>query len=124
MTTLSDLEKRIKAMRRSYNTARKQLTKAMGECRAGTNVFLQHVKALADIDAQERAEAIALGIAPQDEGRVSKTSYHYVAFVHTVPASREDAEALVQANMVKELPKLSYTERDEEIRKQLQEEFK
>lgn len=122
--TLSENEKRIRRMRKSYNDARKLIKEAMAQCSSGTNTHLQHVKALADLDAKERAEEISLGLAPQDLGAATKTEYHYVAFVHTVPANREEALALVRDGMLKDLGKLNYSDEDERIRKELEEKFR
>src|ERR1019366_3630028 len=58
----------IERMRKSYADARKQMKKALLECKVGTAVYLQHVRALADLDAAERAEEIELGLSPQNLG--------------------------------------------------------
>jgi hypothetical protein len=124
MSTLSTPEKLIRRMHKSYNDARKLIKKAMAECSVGTNTHLQHVKALAELDAKERAEEIEIGIVPQDLQKATKTEYHYIAHVHVMPANRAEAEAIVQAQTAKEVSKLHYTDADEAIRKQLEEDFK
>jgi hypothetical protein len=121
---MTDNEKRIRRMRKSYNDTRKLIREAMEKCSSGTNTHLQHVKALAELDAKERAEEIALGLAPQDLGRATKTEYHFVAHCHVLPANREEAEALVAAQTRKDVAKLHYSDADEAIRKQLEEKFK
>jgi len=111
-------------MRRSYNDARKQIKTAMAECSAGTAVHLQHIKALAEIDSNERAEEIALGLSPQNLGALTKTEFHYIAHVHVLPANRAEAEAIVRSQIKKETAELNYSEADEAIREQLEKDFK
>ena len=123
MSTLSTPEKLIRRMHKSYNDARKLIKQAMAKCSVGTNTHLQHVKALAELDAKERAEEIAIGIVPQDLQKAAKTEYLYVAHCHTVPANREELEKLLSEQAIKACKGLHYTDADEAIRKQLEEKF-
>lgn len=124
MSQLDNADKLIRRMHKSYNDARKQIKAAMAECSAGTQTHLAHIKALAELDAKERAEEIAVGIAPQDLQKATQLEYHYVAHVHTIPANRAEAEALVREGMLKDLGKLHYSDEDEAIRKRLEEQFR
>jgi hypothetical protein len=121
---LSDEQKRIKRMRKSYNTARKQIADAMKETRAGTAVHLQYVKALAELDTKERAEEIALGLAPQNLGALVATEFLYVSHVPVCPANRAELEKILGAQIVKACTGLNYSEADEAMREQLQGEYK
>ena len=122
--TRTDSEKRIRRMRKSYNDARKLIKAAMAECSSGTNTHLQHVKALAELDAKERAEEISLGLAPQDLGAATKTEYLFVAHCHTIPANREELKKLLDEQALKACKGLHYSDEDERIRKELEEQFK
>lgn len=124
MSTISTPDKLIRRMHRSYSDARKRIKEAMAACSVGTNTHLQHVKALAELDAKERAEEIAIGIVPQDLQQATRTEYHYVAFVHTIPASREEMEKLLSEQAIKACKGLHYSDADEAIRKGLEEGFK
>ncbi len=124
MSTQSTPEKLIRRMHRSYNDARKLIKQAMAECSVGTNTHLQHVKALAELDAKERAEEIAIGIVPQDLQKATKTEYLYIAHCHTIPANREEMEKLLNAQAIKACKGLHYEPADEAIRKDLEEKFK
>jgi hypothetical protein len=123
MSTLSTPEKLIRRMHKSYNDARKLIKAAMAECSSGTNTHLQHVKALAELDAKERAEEISIGIVPQDLQKATKTEYLYVAHCHTVPANREELEKLLSEQALKACKGLHYSDADEEIRRKLEQDF-
>jgi len=124
MSTLSTPEKLIRRMHKSYNDARKLIKAAMAECSVGTNTHLQHVKALAELDAKERAEEIAIGIVPQDLQQATKTEYLFVAHCHTIPANREELKKLLDEQALKACKGLHYSDEDECIRKELEEQFK
>ena len=124
MTTLSDTEKRVRRMRKSYNDTRKQIKKAMEQCSPGTNTHLHHVKALSELDAKERAEEIALGLVPQDLGAVTKTHFAYVSHVASIPTTREELQTLLEQQKQKAVKGLHMTEADDAVREKFQQEFK
>lgn len=121
---LTDEQKRIKRMRRSYNDSRKSIKAAMAQCRAGTNTHLQHVKALSELDSREREEEIKLGLSPQNLGAMVTAQFLYVSHVPVCPASREELEKIVGKQLKKACEGLHYDDADEAIREQLQTEFK
>ncbi len=123
MSTLSDEQKRIRRMRKSYNDARKQIKAALATLTIGSNVHLNHVKALAELDTKERAEEIALGLSPQNLGALVTTAFIYIAHCPTIPANRAELEKLLGKQITKAADGLHYDDADEQIRKQLAEEY-
>ena len=124
MSTLSTPEKLIRRMHKSYNDARKQIKEAMKQCSPGTQTHLHHVKALAELDAKERAEEISIGIVPQDLQKATKTEYLFVAHCHTIPANREELAKLLDEQAIKACKGLHYDEDSEAIRRELEEKYK
>lgn len=123
MSSLTEEAKRIKRMRKSYNDARKQVKEAMAQCSAGTNTHLAHIKALAEIDSNERAEEIALGLSPANLGAMVTTSFVYVAHCPTIPANKAELEKLLHGQMVKACADVHYEPEDEAIRQSFEESF-
>jgi len=121
---MTNEQKRIRKMQKSYRDARKQIRTALAECRIGTAVHLQHIRALSDLDAQERSESIALGLEPANLGNAMRTEFLYVSFVSHCPANREELEELLKVQAVKATKGLNYSEQDETIRQQLGADFK
>ena len=121
---LSEETKRIKRMRKSYNDARRQMKAALAICSMGSNTYLAHIKALAELDTKERAEEIALGLSPANLGAMVTTEFIYVAHVQAMPANRAELAQLLGKQMVKAVDGLHYDDADEAIREQLQSEFK
>jgi len=123
MSTLTDEQRRIKRMRKSYNDARKNIKAAMAECSAGTNTHLSHIKALAEIDSNERAEEIALGLSPANLGAMVATEFVYVAHCASIPANKAELEKLLGKQMQKACDDLHYTDEDEQTRAALAKEY-
>ena len=121
--TLTDEQRRIRRMRKSYNDARKQVKKAMAECSAGTNTHLAHIKALAEIDANERAEEIALGLSPANLGAVTRTEFLYVAFANSVPTTREELAKVLGTQLAKACEGLAISDEDAATRQKLEEDY-
>jgi hypothetical protein len=121
---LTDEKKRVKKLHKSYNDARKRITEAILGLNPGTGVYLSYAKALQDLDSKERAEEIALGLTPANLGAMVTTEFHYVAHVSVMPATREEAEAIVRSQIKKDIPKLAISDADEAMRKQLGEEYR
>jgi len=124
MSKLSEEQKRIKKLHRSYSDARKQIREAMAKGNPGTAVHLQHVRALQEMDARERAEEVSLGLSPANLGAMVTTSFVYVAHVQQMPANAAELEKILGAQMVKACKELHYTPEDEAIREQLVQEFR
>lgn len=116
-------QKQIQNMRSSYRKARKQLNASLKVCSLGTNSYLANVKAIAELDAKEREEEIRMGLQPANVGTLTKAEFLYIAHTSVMPANRAEAEALVRNQMLKDVPKLHYSDEDEAIRKQLDEQF-
>ncbi len=121
MTTAES--KRIRALRKSFKAERQRITEAMAQCQIGTAVYLSHVKQLADSEARERAEEIALGLVPANLGAAQRTEFLYVSFVSHCPTNREEMQAILDSQAVKSCKGLRYSPEDESIREQLQKEF-
>ena len=121
--TLSEEQKRIKRMRKSYNDARKQIKAALAILTIGSNTHLAHIRALAELDTKERAEEIALGLSPANLGAMTTTEFIYVAHVQAMPANRAELEKLLGKQITKASDGLHYDDADEQIRKQLAEEY-
>jgi hypothetical protein len=123
MSTLSRPEKLIRKLTRDHNATIKRLEAAREVCSIGTNSYRQYEQAIAEERRKHTAQLVEFGVIPQDLQNAAQTEYHYVAFVHTMPANRAEAEALVHAGMVKDTPKLRYSDADEEIRCKLEQDF-
>jgi len=93
-------KKLVREMRQSYEDARKRITDAMAECSPGTAVYLQYVKALADIDAQEREEAIKLGLTPANLGAATKPEFLFVSHTSATPANRTELQKLLTEQQI------------------------
>jgi len=113
----------IERMRKSYKQARKRINKAMAQCNPGTAVFLQHVKALSELDKQERLEEIDLGLSPQNLGAAITTSFTYIAHCPVIPTTPEQRDRLLDDQLKAACKGLSIEPEDEAIRQQLEEEF-
>ena len=113
----------IARMRKSYALARKQMKKALRECNVGTAVYLQHVRALADLDAAERDEEIKLGLSPSNLGALVQTHFTFVAHSCTVPTTAAALERILGTQMRKAAEGLCVSDEDVAIRRQLEEEF-
>ena len=124
MSTLSTPEKLIRKLTRDHNATIKRLEAARDVCSIGTNSYRQYEQTIAEERRKHTAQLVEFGVIPQDLQQATKTEYHYVAFVHTMPANRAEAEALVRAGMLKDVAKLHYTDADEEIRRKLEENFR
>lgn len=115
--------KLITRMRRSYASARRTMKKALEQCTPGSSTYLQHIKALADLDAAEREEEIRLGLAPSNLAAVVKPEFLFISHVSTIPANRAELEKLLGKRMEKDCEELCYDEEDERIRQQFEEDF-
>ena len=113
----------IERMRKSYADARRQMKKALRECKVGTGVYLQHVRALADLDAAEREEEIKLGLSPQNLGALIQTHFTFVAHVCTVPYTDAALKKLLGTRMKKAAEGLHVSDDDNAIREALEQEF-
>lgn len=113
----------IERMRKGYKQARKRINKAIRECVAGTAVHLQHIKALSELDKQERAEEIALGLSPQNLGAAITTSFTYIAHCPVIPSTPEQRDQLLHDRLTAACKGLHIEPDDEAIRQQLAEEF-
>ena len=113
----------VARMRESYETARAQIKQGMDQARPGTAIYLQHVKALAEIDADERKEEVSLGLTPSNLGAITKTFFAYVCFVPVVPNSRAELNRMLAERDGKALDGLHLSEQDEQIRNELQETY-
>ena len=120
---ITDEQKRIRRMRRSYNDSRKQIKEAMAKCSVGTNTHLAHIRALSELDSKEREEEIKLGLSPQNLGAMIATEFLYISHVPVLPASREELDRILGKQMIKACEGLHYDEADEEIRRDLEEHF-
>jgi len=120
---LTEAEKLVKRMRRSYGSARRTMQKALKQCTPGSSTYLQHIKALADLDAAEREEEIKLGLTPQNLGATAKTEFLFISHVSTIPANRQELEKLLGKRMAKDCEGLCYSDEDEAIREELEEKY-
>lgn len=123
MPPLTEAVKLVAKMRRSYNAARREIKKAQKECTPGTQVYLQHIKALADLNAAEREEEIKLGISPSNLSTGVKTEFLFVSHVATIPTSREELQKLLGARLKKECEGLYLEDEDEAIREDFEKQY-
>ncbi|HXJ89139.1 MAG TPA: hypothetical protein VMS18_20140 [Candidatus Binatia bacterium] len=120
---LTDEQKMVKRMRRSYGSARKRINKALEACTPGSNVYLAHLKALADLDSKEREEEQRLGLAPSNLGAAIKTEFVFISHVGTIPSNRQELEKILSKRLAKDCEDLCYDEDDERIRKELEDQY-
>lgn len=113
----------VARMRASYDLARAQIKQGMDQARPGTAIYLHHVKALAELGANERKEEVSLGLSPQNLGAITKTFYAFVAFVAVVPNSRAELNRMLAERDGKALDGLHLSEQDELVRNELQENY-
>jgi hypothetical protein len=99
------------------------MKKALEKCTPGCSTYLAHIKALADLDAAERAEEVKLGLTPSNLGAAVKDEFLFISHVHVVPRNRQELEKLLKEQAIKACEGLHYSEQDEAIRKQLAEDF-
>jgi len=120
---MSESEKLIMRMRKSYQSARRTLKKSLEKCSVGTSAYLQHIKAMAELDAKEREEEISLGLTPQNLGAVSKPEFVFVSHIQVVPGTKKELEKLLSQQMQKACEGLYLSDDDERIRKELEEQY-
>lgn len=116
-------DEQIERMHKSYKRARRKITKALEECTPGTAVHLQHIKALSELDKQERLEEIDLGLAPQNLGAAIATSFVYIAHCPVIPTTPELRDRLLHDRLTAACKGLAIEPEDEAIRQQLDTEF-
>jgi hypothetical protein len=121
----------VTEMQQKYEHTRKLLEDAMATCEPGTNAYLRHLEAIADHDRKHREELVSRGIEPASLGTAARQGWHFVCHVSTqgaasvteVPADR--VEAVLAQRAKDDAARLAKNSRreDEEIRRQLNEEF-
>ncbi len=123
MSQLSDHQKLIKKLTRDHNATVKRLEAARDVCSVGTNSYRQYEESIASERRKHVASLVEFGVIPTDLGKATRTEFHYVAHVHVMPASREEAEALVRSQIKKDIPKLAISDADTAIRNTLEQEY-
>jgi hypothetical protein len=86
--TATEISKEID---RSHRSARKLIKQGMKETKPGTAAFLNHVRALADLDQSYREERAGRGLDAQDLGTATKTQYVFTATVPEDSVERRNA---------------------------------
>lgn len=118
-------------MQQKYEETRRKLEAAMATCEPGTNAYLRHVEAISDLDARHRDERRKCGLDPASLGTGVKPSWHFVCHVSTqgtASVTEIPAENVVQVLAQRarldaaRLAKMNHPG-DDEIRRQLNEEF-
>src|SRR5437879_2997557 len=71
----------VREIDRSYKNARKLIKQGMDKTTPGTIAFLNHVRALVDLDQRFRQERSERGVDPKDLGTATKTRYVFTSTV-------------------------------------------
>ncbi len=86
--TATEISKEID---RSHRSARKLIQKGMKETKPGTAAFLNHVRALADLDQKYRTERAERNLDAQDLGTATKIRYDFRAVIPEDSVERRNA---------------------------------
>jgi hypothetical protein len=116
MSTLNEHQRLIKRLTRDHNATIKRLEAARDVCSIGTNSYRQYEESIASERRKHVQSLVDFGVIPQNLENAQKTEFHYISHVHVLPASRAEAEAIMQSQIKKEVAELNYTEADEAIR--------
>jgi hypothetical protein len=118
----TEAERLIRTLKRDHKATIKRLETARDASNIGTNSYRQYEQAIADERRKHVAQLVEFGVIAQDLQAQTKTEYIFVS--HVAHAVTRETLATILAELDSKAHKgLHYSDKDEAIRKQLDEEF-
>jgi len=121
---LTDHQKLIKKLTRDHNATIKRLEAARDICSVGTNSYRQYEESIAAERRKHTEQLVSFGIIPADLGKATQDHFVYISHMQTMPTNEAELQQALGTQLRKACKDLNLSPADEEIRAQLQQEFR